>query len=239
MRRFYSATPIAESLVVLDDDEAHHLLHVLRAKAGDEVILFDGSGWEFPARVTRCGKKQIELEIVARAEVDRELPQPVTLGIALPKGDRQKWLVEKAVEMGAAKLVPLETERGVAQPQPQVLDRLRRAVIEASKQCGRNRLMEIAEPQAWSEWQRQVPAEALRLVAHPTEVGDAASRAEAIRTARAGIYLAIGPEGGFSNEEVSGALALHWQPLQLGRRILRIETAALAVLAQSGAALEG
>ena len=124
----------------------------MRAKAGTRVTLFDGSGWEFDAVVQRTGRSEVELAIAGRQEIDREARIAVTLGVALPKGDRQKWLVEKVVELGVARLVPLETERGVAQPVENALERLRRGVIEASKQCGRNRLMEIAEPRAWREF---------------------------------------------------------------------------------------
>ena len=97
-------------------DEAHHLLHVMRAKAGTRVTLFDGSGWEFEAVVERAGRSEVELAIAGRQEIDREAQIAVTLGVALPKGERQKWLVEKVVELGVARLVPLETARGVAQP---------------------------------------------------------------------------------------------------------------------------
>jgi len=244
MRRFYSSTPLTSPTVILDDDEAHHLLHVLRAEVGDEVVLFDGSGAEFAARVSRCGKRQIELEILSRAEVDRELSRQVTLGIALPKGDRQRWLVEKAVELGAARLVPLETERGVAQPQPQVLERLRRAVIEASKQCGRNRLMEIGEAKAWSDWRSALPAGAVRLVAHPGLAGSEARIAakdlrEILATTSGEVFLAIGPEGGFSDNEIAGAVGAGWRCLSLGKSILRVETAALTAMAQIAGAMGG
>src|SRR5205823_14535109 len=86
-----------------------------------------------------------ELSIIERREVSRELSFSLTLAVALPKGERQKWLIEKATELGVTRIVPLVTERGVAQPVESALDRLRRGVIEASKQCGRNRLMEIAQ----------------------------------------------------------------------------------------------
>ena len=149
--------------------EAHHLLHVMRARTGARVTLFDGSGWQFDAVVERTGRSEVELTITDRQEIDREAQVAVTLGVVLPKGDRQKWLVEKVVELGVARLVPLETERGVAQPRENVLERLRRGVIEASKQCGRNRLMEIAEPRAWQAFLMESPTVACRLVAHPRQ----------------------------------------------------------------------
>ena len=132
-QRYFVDNPIAGENVTLTGAEAHHLLHVMRAKPGDEVVLFDGSGDEFPARVEALRRSEADVVILGRHTVNRELPCPVTLGVALPKGDRQRWLVEKAVELGVTRLIPLETARSVAQPNAKAIERLRRAVIEASK----------------------------------------------------------------------------------------------------------
>ena len=126
----------------------------MRATPGTQVTLFDGSGDEFAAAVDRVGRSEVELAILSRESINRELPFALTLGVALPKGDRQKWLVEKAVELGVARIVPLRTQRSVAQPVEQALVRLRRAVIEASKQCGRNRLLQIDPPQTMARLYR-------------------------------------------------------------------------------------
>src|SRR5436190_5899651 len=150
--RFYSPHPITAGCMMLDGPEAHHLLHVMRASVGDEVTLFDDSGAEFKATIETLRRTDAELRIIERREIDRELPFPLAVGVALPKGDRQKWLVEKLTELGVTTLVPLVTERSVAQPAASALERLRRAVIEAAKQCGRNRLMRITEPQSWDGW---------------------------------------------------------------------------------------
>src|SRR6185369_1957456 len=150
--RFFSPHPISAGGMMLDGPEAHHLLHVMRASVGDEVTLFDGSGAEFRATVVTLRRADAELRIVERNEIDRELPFALVVGVALPKGDRQKWLVEKLTELGVSTLVPLVTERSIAQPAGNALDRLRRTVIESAKQCGRNRIMEIAEPQKLNEW---------------------------------------------------------------------------------------
>lgn len=232
--RFFASQPIAGAQARLDEEEARHLVQVLRARPGDEVTLFDGSGAEFTARVARVGKQQVELDVVARREIDRELPAAVTLGIALPKGERQRWLVEKAVELGATRLLPLETVRGVAQPTAGALARLRRAVVEASKQCGRNRLMEIAEPLGCEDYFARAPAADRRWLAHPAAAARPADAAPPQST-----WLAVGPEGGFTVDEVQAAQGAGWQLRALGPRILRVETAALALLAQLAAAWEG
>jgi 16S rRNA (uracil1498-N3)-methyltransferase len=218
---------------MLDGSEAHHLIHVMRAKAGTEVVLFDGSGAEYAARVTRIDRSRVALAIRRRSEIDRELPGRMTLAVALPKGDRQRWLVEKTVELGVTCLVPLITQRGVAQPAQQALERLERTVIEAAKQCGRNRLMEIAAPRPFIEFAAEAPAGPTRLVAHPggRSMGDLFRDEEHASTAETAYLLAIGPEGGFTREEIAIATREGWRTVDLGPRTLRIETAALALAA--------
>lgn len=227
--RFYSARPITGEQVVLDGQEAHHLLHVMRATAGDEVTLFDGGGAEFVAEIARCGRSEVELRVLSRHEFDRELPFELVVGVSLPKGDRQKWLVEKLTELGVTELVPLVTERGVAQPTEAALERLGRSVIEAAKQCGRNRLMRLAKPQAVGDWVHVETSSGAvrRWIAHP----DGAAPASQQLSIAMDTHLAIGPEGGFTDGEVAAATAPTWQSVDLGPRILRVETAAVALAA--------
>jgi 16S rRNA (uracil1498-N3)-methyltransferase len=233
--RYFVDEPITRETATLSGSEAHHLLHVMRAKPGDEVVLFDGSGEEFPARVEALRRSEADLIILDRQRVDRELPSPLILGVALPKGDRQRWLVEKAVELGVTRLIPLETARSVAQPDAKAVQRLGRAVIEASKQCGRNRLMEIGLPTAWREFVASAADTRIRLVAHPSNQ----SAAPILRPVLPGpVCLAVGPEGGHSDEEVEQAVRCGWETISLGPRILRIETAALALAALLAAELE-
>jgi 16S rRNA (uracil1498-N3)-methyltransferase len=230
--RFFTSEPIAGDRATLSGADAHHLAHVMRAKVGETVTLFDGSGCEYVARIQSIGKRAVELTVIERRELDRESVTKLTLAVALPKGERQRVLVEKAVELGVYALVPLETERGVAQPTSTVVERLRRAVIEASKQCGRNRLMEIGEAQSWLTFVSTVPGDAVRLIAHPGGVplGDVRSAASGTSAARE-IVAAVGPEGGFTDEEVAAAVAAAWTKVDLGSRILRVETAAAALAA--------
>jgi 16S rRNA (uracil1498-N3)-methyltransferase len=229
--RFFSPHPITAGCMMLDGPEAHHLLHVMRASVGDEVTLFDDSGAEFKATVETLRRADAELRIVERREIDRELPFALVVGVALPKGDRQKWLVEKLTELGATTLVPLITERCVAQPAAAAVERLRRSVIEAAKQCGRNRLMKIAEPKAWSEWiiggepESSQPPAGRRLIAHPS-----GSPLNDLNLSNpASTQITIGPEGGLTDNEVAAAVAAGWQSVSLGARILRVETAAVAL----------
>jgi 16S rRNA (uracil1498-N3)-methyltransferase len=254
--RYFADKPISADRVTLAGPEAHHLIHVMRAAPGTRVALFDGSGDECAAAVERVGRNDVELSILSREPIDRELPFGLTLGVALPKGDRQKWLVEKAVELGVTRIVPLRTQRGVAQPVEQALARLRRSVIEASKQCGRNRLLQIHEPQAWPDFLAGAAGAACRLLAHP---GGAKGACPDLHVSKDGdcpdfclskngtvpfngggtgpfgphqtVFLAIGPEGGFADEEVALAVSAGWRPINLGPRILRVETAAILLTA--------
>ncbi len=236
--RFFSATPVTADRVTLAGPEAHHLLHVMRATAGDPVTLFDGSGDEFQAIVDTLHRAEVDLRIVARHKIGRELPFVLVVGVALPKGDRQKWLVEKLTELGVSGVVPLITERSQAQPDANSLERLRRSVIEASKQCGRNRLMQITEPRRltdwvasdWPDWSRSPEDSMLvgrRLIAH--RVGPALRDIETQQCAPYADQIAIGPEGGFTDAELAAALAAGWQKVSLGPRTLRVETAAIAL----------
>lgn len=226
--RYYLPTPPVEGFATLEGTEAHHLLHVMRASVGDELTLFDGTGGQYTAEVTQLGRKDAQLSVGPRAEVNRELKAKLVFGVALPKGDRQKWLVEKLTELGVAELQPLETQRSVADLRGKSLEKLRRSVVEASKQCGRNQLMTIHPPIALAEF--LTSASGVKLVAHPG--GESVSNIHT--TAAECVSVVIGPEGGFTDEETATAVEQSWQRVGLGRSILRIETAAVALAAVLG-----
>jgi 16S rRNA (uracil1498-N3)-methyltransferase len=234
--RYFSESVIKGDSAALSGVEAQHLIRVMRARTGTQLLLFDGHGSEYLAEVERVGRSEVALSILERRDVDRELPIDISLAVSLPKGDRQKWLVEKAVELGVRRIVPLMTSRSVAQPVQQAVARLQRAVIEASKQCGRNRLMQIGQPQEWPEFVSATEDVPTRLLAHPEgKAHDGSKRScpvlpsdEAIADP---VLLAVGPEGGFTAEEVALATAAGWRPVDLGPRILRVETAAIFLVA--------
>ena len=236
-QRFFVEPPIElASIRFLVDQEAHHLGRVMRAKVGDSVTLFDGTGCEFQAEVTTIKRSRVELLIKQRLEIDRELDVELILGAALPKGDRQRWLVEKAVELGVTRLVPLETQRGVAQPTESARMRLARTVIEASKQCGRNRLMSVEKSVSIKSWIKSCqpkinPRDCW--LAHPggEPLGIHSSGEETQTPPRESCVLAVGPEGGFVEQEVDVARDAGWRIVGLGPRILRIETAAILLVA--------
>lgn len=234
--RYFSEQRISGNRVDLTGSEAHHLLHVMRAKRGAEIQVFDGSGYEYRCRVTAVARDRATLSVICRSASCRELPHRVLLAVALPKADRARWIVEKATELGVAALVPLVTEHTTATPTARQTLRWRRAVVEASKQCGRNRLMDVEEPCRWSRFIDDVhngPArDAPRIMADPAAACPWYSLKDpAAENATRGYIIAVGPEGGFTDREREMAVDRGWQTVCLGRRILRVETAALALAA--------
>jgi len=227
--RYYSAEPIDGSTATLAGNEAHHLLHVMRAQPGLELVVFDGQGGEFAAEVARCHRATVEIAVGDRQDIERELPFNLTLSVALPKGDRQHWLIEKAVEMGVTRLIPLQTTRSVSKIGDKTVgaSKLTRYVIEASKQCGRNRLMEITASLAWPAFLAEATV-GQRLLAHPG--GRPLAKINCQTNAGDELLIAVGPEGGLTDKEVSLAVGASWERVGLGTRILRIETAAVALV---------
>ncbi len=228
--RFYSEQPIAGSEVRLSGEEAHHLLHVMRARAGSEVTVFDGSGCEFRCVVRKARRHEALLEVLDRREVRREPPVQLSIAAALPKGERQAWLVEKLSELGARRLTPIQTEHGVVLPGPQTTARLHRIAVQAAKQCGATRLLEIAAPQPWQSVASTLPPDGLGVIAHPAGSRPAVEVLKS-RPLPPQVYAAVGPEGGWSDAELAAAAEFGWQMVRLGPRILRVETAVLALAA--------
>lgn len=238
MHRYYCPQLPNSGLVSLPDEEAHHARTVLRLRVGDPLIVFDGAGREAQARVAVATKKEMTVEIESVSEVSRESQRRLTIAVALPKGDRQKWLIEKCVELGTQQILPLDVERSVAKAEKQVVERLERQVIEASKQCRRNTLMKILPPMKWDEFLKQVSDDTVQTlgtfdfkwIAHPG--GLTVSQLLENVSSNSSILVAIGPEGGFTEEECAAATDIGFQQVSLGTRILRIETAAISISSQ-------
>jgi 16S rRNA (uracil1498-N3)-methyltransferase len=223
--RYYLDCDLAPGPVDISGSEAHHLATVCRLRRGDGLTLFNGRGEEYPARVLDVGKRLVSVEILGVESPQRELGFRLEVASPLPKGDRADFLIEKLTELGAASFTPLQTTRSVVHPRETKLDRLQRHVIEASKQCGRNVLLRVRELTAWSLFCRGGDLPEWRILAHP-DSGDVS-----LPCRGRDVVLAVGPEGGFTQEEAALGREAGWQIVSLGPRILRVETAALALAA--------
>ncbi len=207
----------------IEGAEAHHLATVCRFRPGDQVTLFNGDGQEYQATITDVNRRMVTLNITAVDKPCRELHFQLEVAAPIPKGDRGDFLIEKLTEIGATTFVPLRTERSVIHPKSDRPDRWTRAVIEASKQCGRNRLLTIEPIQDWTTYCRSRSASAVKWLGHPH--GSPMSGCHAATQT----CVAVGPEGGLTAEEIDLAVRQGWRLVSLGPRILRIETAALAM----------
>jgi len=225
--RFFLSMPPRDGRAVLVGDEARHLARVMRCTVGDEVVVFDGSGTSWRARVASIGRDEVMLDMGEAVTASRLTRVPLTLAVALPKGERQKWLVEKLTELGVERLVPLATTRGVAEATPAAVERLSRGVIEACKQCGRDGLMQIGGPKSVAEVVGGTGGGAVLLVADRNGVP-----LEEIATAGNLVVALVGPEGGFTAEELATVEAAGGRRVSLGPHVLRVETAAIALAAR-------
>ncbi|NIA57232.1 16S rRNA (uracil(1498)-N(3))-methyltransferase [Massilia sp. TW-1] len=232
MPRFYCPQPLVPGSVVdLPDAVAHHL-HVVRQQAGDELVLFNGDGGQARARLVEIGKRRASAEVLALDAVDVELPFRMTLAQGLPEGSKMDWIVEKAVELGAAAIVPLAAQRSVVRLSGERADKRlahwQGVVVSASEQCGRNRLADVAPVQDFHRWIGQDADGGVRILLSPRADASLAQWARA--TPARDVTLLVGPEGGFTDQEEDAARAAGALALSMGPRVLRTETAGLAAL---------
>ena len=227
-RRYYvPELPVAGGLVAIGDAEAEHALRVMRIRVGDRVTLFNGQGQESRASVTQIDRRSCLCDAEPAVGVDRELPGDLSLAVALPKPSRSREMVERLTELGVKRLIPMVTERSERPASRNQLDKLRRAVVEACKQSGRNQLMEITEPQPCDQLLMRPEPALQRWILQPN--GDAIG--EQLPSLPAAVIALVGPEGGWTDRELDRAVAGGYTPLSLGPRIYRIETAAVAIAA--------
>ncbi|MEO6255280.1 MAG: 16S rRNA (uracil(1498)-N(3))-methyltransferase [Sphingomicrobium sp.] len=223
--RLFVATPLGDGVrVVLDKGQANYLGNVLRLKQDSPLLLFDGASGEWLARIAQLGKKHMALVVERRTREAEAIPD-LWLAFAPVKRARIDWLVEKATELGVARLLPVTTQRTIVERLN--LERLRAHVVEAAEQCGRTRLPELDEPQPLARFlAERDPARTLYFA--DEQGGEPAARAFKPGTAT----ILTGPEGGFGDDERAAIRAAPATvAISLGPRILRAETAALAALA--------
>ncbi len=224
--RLYLPQPLqADSEILVEGERAHYLRTVLRLRPGTALTVFDGEGGEYAAEIRQLDRRQVRLRIGAWHDREAESPLRVHLGLAIAKGDRMDWAVQKATELGVAAITPLLTEHTNVILQADKAERKRRhwqaVAIAACEQCGRNRVPQIALPQPLADW---LPG-CRGLVLDP-----AGQPISSLPPPAGEPALLIGPEGGLTPAEVQQAAAAGLTPVALGPRILRVETAAAAAL---------
>lgn len=231
--RFHCPVPLAPgALIELPEGVAHHARKVLRMKSGDALVLFDGAGGEWRATLKVGAGKTAQALIGEPSDVERESPLTVTLVQALPAGDKMDWIVEKCVELGVAAIQPVAAKRSVIRL---AADRMARRVahwnaiaVAACEQCGRNRVPAVLPildlPHYLAAAQAQNVHRLLLAPQGPHTLHDLSAPANAC-------HVMVGPEGGWDEGEIAAAHAAGFIAVRLGPRILRTETAGVALLA--------
>ena len=230
------------SLVELPRDTGAHLAKVLRARGGDEIVLFNGDGREFTGAIETVRGSRVSASIGTARSMDRESPFQLTLVQCVPRGDRMDFIVQKATELGVARIVPVLSQRSVvrldATQAASKQAHWRAVAVSACEQCGRNRLPIVEAPQPLLNYlgalaPRGAPDRMLRFVLEPEHAGQTRRETRSIEhgaSSNSGAGIAIGPEGGFEADELDAFDLSNFSRLGLGPRVLRTETAAIAAI---------
>ncbi len=241
---FVEPSQIQGNRIVITGGDVNHIKNVLRMKAGDEIAVYNGVDQkEYRCRIEAFDKEEVVCALCFIREDGVELPVQVTLFQGLPKADKMEWIVQKTVELGIHRIVPVATQRSVVRLDPKKAQAKRarwQAVAEAAAKQSRRRVVpQIGEVCTVGEALTQAASMDLKLIPYELAEGMEQTR-EKIASAKAGqkIALFIGPEGGFAPEEVDAAADAGFFPVTLGKRILRTETAGMTVMAWLVYALE-
>ena len=234
--RFFIDEPLrADAPMALPAGAVRHA-QVLRLQPGDAITLFDGSGGEWDARITQIARRAVDVEVGSRREGERELPLHVTLALGVPANERMDALVEKATELGVAAIQPLMCERSVlrlaGERAQKKVAHWQAVAIAACEQSGRTRVPLVAPVLPLATWLPSLaPTAAARWL---LSLRDAASLDAARGNSAASVIALSGPEGGLTTGEEDAARAAGFTPISLGPRVLRADTAPLALLAHLG-----
>jgi 16S rRNA (uracil1498-N3)-methyltransferase len=228
--RFFLDAPLhAGSVCSLSEDAAHHAIHVLRLREGEDITLFNGRGGEYAARIASIQRLRIAIDILQHRPIERESPLRVTLVQGVSAGEKMDSTLRKAVELGVAEVQPVLAARSVARPKGERAEGRRahwqKIVIAACEQCGRNRVPEVHPLVTLADYR---PAgEGTKILLSPLSE----TRFSKFRLNAEKFILAAGPEAGFTAEEEAALVSAGFVPASLGPRVLRTETAAIAALA--------
>lgn len=229
-RIFHNQALMPASRVALDENAARHVGKVLRLGIGASLRLFDGHGGEYTATIHEIGKRDVIVSVGEHTALEVESPLKVTLAQGISKGERMDFTLQKAVELGVQRIVPLDTERSVVhlkgERREKKLEHWRGVIISACEQCGRNTLPELLPIQSLECWLETTTSQGVYLLLDHRAEGSLGNLKKCDT-----VTLLIGPEGGISESERSKAYAAGYTGLRLGPRVLRTETAALTALA--------
>ncbi len=228
--RIYTTQSLSEgALLSLEENSSRHIARALRLDVGAAITLFNGQRGEYTAEIVALDKKHVQVKVGALSDVDRESPLSIHLGIALSRGERMDWIVQKSTELGVSSIAPLLSERtGVKLAGDRAENKLRhwqQIAVSACEQCGRNRVPIVQPITSLPTWVATVAAEQ-KLVLHQRKENTPVLARHATSAA-----ILIGPEGGLSESEIVVAENSGFTALSLGPRVLRTETAPLAALA--------
>ena len=233
-RFFVPKKNLRETRGLIDGQELVHLKKVLRLGPGDRITVFDDAGWEHDAVIRKLSAEQGEIEILRSYEAGGESPLQVTLGVGLTKGEKMDFVVEKATELGVQKIAPFTSTFSVPKLDVDKIAartaRWQKIALSATKQCGRTRVPEILPLCKFATLVKSDSAQAPKLLFWEDERLQSLRQAHEKYPQTNSLLLAIGPEGGFESQEVELAKSHGFEPVYIGRRILRAETAALAAL---------
>jgi 16S rRNA (uracil1498-N3)-methyltransferase len=234
MPRFYVPYPqIEKGMLRIEGNEVRHIRRVLRLKAGDEIIVFNGSVEEYNGTIVEEGPSSVVIRIQNIFPSPKESPLEITLAQSLLKGEKMDYLIQKVTELGIKEIIPFFSSRSVPlldkSKKLKRLHRWERIAIEASKQCGRGMIPKIELFKGYSEMLETSSPDFLRLILWE---GEGVRLKEVLEGSKekTKIFFIVGPEGGLSHEEVTDAKGKGFTPITLGRRILRSETASLCLL---------
>lgn len=232
---FVEPEQIVEDTVFITGEDVNHIVHVLRMKKGEQVLVSTSNDREYLCEITALEEEAVQLKLLDVYGSNRELPIGVTLYQALPKGDKMETVIQKMVELGAVRIVPVVTKRCVVQlDQKKAAKKVARwnAISEAAaKQSKRNKIPEVMMPMSFAE--ALLDAKKLEAALIPYENAEGMEQArsmvdEAAKKRSLGIF--IGPEGGFTEQEIEKSQQNGVKPISLGHRILRTETAGMMLM---------
>jgi 16S rRNA (uracil1498-N3)-methyltransferase len=229
--RLYCDLPLAPGAeVALPEAAAHHAVSVLRLQVGDTLHLFNGEGGEYAATLVAANKREARVRLLEFLAAERESPVDITLALGISAGERMDYSLQKATELGVSSIQPLATERSVVKLAGERADKRlqhwQHVVIAACEQCGRNRVPAVAPVRKLYAYLADADRSKRRLLLSP----DAGTPLKRVAPA-AGVILLIGAEGGLAPAEYQAAEACGFEPVKLGPRVLRTETAPVAALA--------